>query len=167
MEPGQAACTVGRIGVFIGYGGFTGNDDRPAIRDGEALPNQERHASALTPKPTMNPCIDTLLLLQRRLQAGAPSEETDKLRAQVPAVVLAHFDRLIAQGRKGVAEVHHGVCGACHLRLPASVVVPSAEHEDLELCENCGAYLAFTAPDAAVLEKPSAKPRRRRAIAVV
>ncbi|MBI2496883.1 MAG: hypothetical protein HYV75_02790, partial [Opitutae bacterium] len=53
----------------------------------------------------MNPYIETLLLQQRRLQAGATTEETDKLRAQVPAVVLAHFDRLIAQGRKGVAEV--------------------------------------------------------------
>ena len=130
-------------------------------------PKPERAASALSPKPTMNPYIEPLLLLQRRLQAGAPTEETDKLRAQVPAVVLAHFDRLIAQGRKGVAEVHHGVCGACHLRLPASLVVPSAEHEDLELCENCGAYLAFTAQDAAVMEKPAAKPRRRRTVAVV
>ncbi len=106
-----------------------------------------------------------MLLLQRRLQAGAKTEEIEKLRAQVPAVVLAHFDRLIALGRKGVAEVHHGVCGACHLRLPASVVVPCAGHEDLELCENCGTYLAFSAPDAAV-EKPAAKPRRRRAVAV-
>jgi len=113
----------------------------------------------------MNPYIETMLQLQRRLQAGAKAEEIDKLRAPVPVVVLAHFDRMIAQGRKGVAEVHHGVCGACHLRLPAAVVVPSAGHEDLELCENCGAYLIFSAPDAAV-EKPAAKPRRRRAVAV-
>jgi predicted nucleic acid-binding Zn-ribbon protein len=106
-----------------------------------------------------------MLLLQRRLQAGAKAEEIDKLREQVPAVVLAHFDRMIAQKRKGVAEVHHGVCGACHLRLPASVVAPSAGHDDLELCENCGAYLSFSAPDAAV-EKPAPKPRRR-VVAVV
>jgi hypothetical protein len=130
------------------------------------LPDLARPAAASFPKPNMNPYIEPMLQLQRRLQAGAKTEETDKLRAQVPAVVLAHFDRMIAQKRKGVAEVHHGVCGACHLRLPASVVVPSAEHEDLELCENCGAYLSFTAPDAAV-EKPAPKPRRRRAVAVV
>jgi predicted nucleic acid-binding Zn-ribbon protein len=113
----------------------------------------------------MNPYIETMLLLQRRLLAGE-TKDVEKLRARVPAVVLAHFDRLIAQGRKGVAEVNHGVCGACHLRLPAAVVVPSAAHEDLELCENCGAYLIFPAPDV-VAEKPAAKPRRRRAVAVV
>jgi predicted nucleic acid-binding Zn-ribbon protein len=114
----------------------------------------------------MNPYIEPMLLLQRRLQAGAGKEEIEKLRAQVPVVVLDHFDRMIAQGRKGVAEVHHGVCGACHLRLPSAVVVPCAEHEDLELCENCGAYLSFPAEETA-MEKPVAKPRRRRAVATV
>ncbi len=114
----------------------------------------------------MNPHIETLLLLQRRLLAGNTTDIA-RLREKVPAVVLAHFDRLIAQKRKGVAEVHHGVCSACHLRLPVSVAVPNAGHEDLELCENCGAYLAFPAPEQDTsVEKPAPKPRRR-AVAVV
>jgi predicted nucleic acid-binding Zn-ribbon protein len=108
----------------------------------------------------MNPHIETLLLLQRRLQAGNKTD-IKKLRASVPAVVLAHFERLIAKGQKGVAEVHHGVCGACHLRLPAAVVVPSVEHADLQLCDNCAAYLIFPTDEA-----PVAQPRRRRAVAM-
>lgn len=104
--------------------------------------------------------------LQRRLQSGTKAG-IEKLRGQVPAPVLDHFDRLMAQGRKGVAEVNHGVCGGCHLRLPAAIVVPSAEHDDLEICENCGAYLIFPSPDDVVATKPVAKPRRRRMVATV
>ena len=97
----------------------------------------------------MNPYVETLFNLQRL----SPTRGVDgtivtpaaaKLRAQVPPPVLAHFDRLIAQGRKGVAEVRHGVCSACHLRLPAAVTATGATEEDLLLCENCGAYLRFS-----------------------
>lgn len=112
----------------------------------------------------MNPYLETMQLLQHRLRAGATAD-TDALRRRVPAPVLAHFDRMIAQGRKGVAEVSHGVCGACHLRLPVVVVVPSAEHADLQLCDNCGAYLIFPTEETAT-EAPVIKPRRRRAVAM-
>ncbi len=103
-------------------------------------------------------------LLQRRLLSGS-KVGIDKLRSEVPAPVLDHFDRLVAQGRKGVAEVHHGVCGGCHLRLPAAWVVPSAEHEDLEICENCGAYLAFPTEETTA-EPPVVRKRRRRVAAL-
>jgi predicted nucleic acid-binding Zn-ribbon protein len=114
----------------------------------------------------MNPYIETMQQLQRRLQSGTKAG-VEKLRGQVPAPVLDHFDRLLAQGRKGVAEVNHGVCGGCHLRLPAAVVVPSAEHEDLEICENCGAYLIFPTAEAVPVEPPVVRKRRRRTVALV
>jgi len=109
----------------------------------------------------MNPFVETLFILQRQSQTrGAAgvivTPATAKLRVQVPAPVLAHFDRLIAQGRKGVAEVHHGVCSACHLRLPAAVTATGATDEDLHLCENCGAYLRFVDETAAPAKLPVA-----------
>lgn len=109
----------------------------------------------------MNPFVETLFSLQRlsptRGVAGIiVTPATAKLRAQVPAPVLAHFDRLIAQGQKGVAEVRHGVCSACHLRLPAAVTASGATDEDLHLCENCGAYLRFPEETAAPAKLPVA-----------
>ncbi|MFI5335590.1 MAG: hypothetical protein ACHQ5A_02320 [Opitutales bacterium] len=117
----------------------------------------------------MTPHIETMSLLQRLVQAGAPaapgaSTNITELRNRVPAPVLAHFDRLLAQGKTGVAEVRHGVCGACHLRLPAAVTSRGADHEDLQLCENCGAYLVFPGEEEPVA-KPD-RPRRYRAVAL-
>ena len=59
-----------------------------------------------------------MLLLQRRLQAGAGKEEIEKLRAQVPAVVLVHA-RVSDDSFKsrGVSyRLHHG--------MPAKAEVP-------------------------------------------
>lgn len=89
----------------------------------------------------------------------------DALQAQIPAPVLAHFLRLIAQGRKGVGLVQHGVCSGCHLRLPAGTASLLAKSDDLHLCENCGCYLllpadevplagARTAPVATAVRRP-------------
>lgn len=116
----------------------------------------------------MNSLIESMQSLQRLLRTGAPAEQSAQaneiagLRARVPAPVLAHFDRLIKQGRKGVAEVHHGVCGACHLKLPGFMIVPRVGHDDLQLCDNCGAYLVFV-PEAAEAMPPLVRaPQKRR-----
>ncbi len=139
-------------------------DDRPAICGRESIPRSGAERAGAFPKPNMNPYIETMFVLQRRILSGSTTG-IDKLRSQVPAPVLDHFDRMTAQGRKGVAQVNHGVCGACHLRLPVATVMPGAEHEDLEICENCGAYLIFPTE-----ETPVAAPvvrKRRRATAVL
>lgn len=133
----------------------------PASRRSDR-PERGSEPSRSFSKTIMNPYIETMQQLQRRLQSGTKAG-IEKLRTQVPAPVLDHFDRLIAQGRKGVAEVNHGVCGGCHLRLPAAMVVPSAEHDDLEICENCGAYLIFPTTEV----EPVVRKRRRRTVALV
>lgn len=116
----------------------------------------------------MIPFIETLQTLQRRLAADPAARqpaEIEALRAKVPAPILAHFDRLVKQGKKGVAEARNGVCTGCYLRLPAAVAARGATHKDLELCENCGAYLAF--PEAAAAPAEEARPRRRYRAAAV
>ena len=71
-----------------------------------------------------------------------------RIRGQIPAPTLAHFDRLLAQGRKGIAEVRNGVCSGCYLKLPTSMT--GALTDELATCENCGAFLSFAREEAAV-----------------
>jgi predicted nucleic acid-binding Zn-ribbon protein len=114
----------------------------------------------------MNPLIESMQNLQRLLHSGTHTKQENKqiadLRVSLPAPVLAHFDRLVAHGRKGVAEVRHGVCGGCHLKLPASLSAPGLGHEDLQLCESCGAYLNFIAEETASSPLVVRMPRKRR-----
>ena len=66
-----------------------------------------------------------------------------RLREQVPAPILAHFDRLIVQGKKGVAIVGNGACSECHVRLPSSQVAELASSNKVHICDNCGRYLCL------------------------
>ena len=45
------------------------------------------------------------------------------LRAKIPDPVLAHYDRLCARGKRGVALLHHQTCTGCHMRVPLGVVL--------------------------------------------
>ena len=67
--------------------------------------------------------------------------EVLKLREQLPAPILGHFDRLIARGKKGAAIARDGACGECHLRLPSGTMAALAYTNEVHLCDNCGRYL--------------------------
>lgn len=101
----------------------------------------------------------------RRYQPGTREREDvlENLRATVPAPVLAHFLRLVGQGRSGVSVVRHGVCSGCHLRVAAGVVASLMKPTDLHLCENCGSYLVL-APEEMIVPatKTATVPARRR-----
>ena len=88
-----------------------------------------------------------------------------------PSPVLAHFDRLVAQGHRGVALVHHGVCGECHLRVSSATAASLVRPDEIFLCENCGCYLLL-APEESIAAgaraapvKPSGRPARRKPVA--
>jgi predicted nucleic acid-binding Zn-ribbon protein len=71
----------------------------------------------------MRTTVENLYALQQlQLQTAPVSAEREAqiklLREKIPAQILGHFDRLIAQGRKGVALVRNGVCRECHIRVP-------------------------------------------------
>jgi hypothetical protein len=72
-----------------------------------------------------------------------PAHKTEilKLREKVPAPILAHFNRLIARGRKGVAVARNGVCSECHLRVTSGTLASLAYTTEIHLCDNCGRYL--------------------------
>lgn len=97
---------------------------------------------------TMHAITDTLLTLQPTLarKDGDPAKKQaaiEELRRTVPAPVLAHFLRLLACDRRGVAVVNHGVCSECHIRVPHATLHSLIDPTDLHLCENCGCYLTL------------------------
>jgi len=109
----------------------------------------------------MNALVPLLQELNRLENSGSGDAASEQrkvaLRTQVPAPVLAHYNRLVVNRVKPVAEVRRGICGGCHLRL-ASWVRQAAHDDDLHVCENCGAYLVFVPeePVAATAKRPRA-----------
>jgi hypothetical protein len=113
--------------------------------------------------------IKKLLELQKLQLSLEPlslvaESQVNGLRAKVPKPILDHFDRLIAQGKTGVAVARNGVCCACHLRLCSGTAAGMAHQTDIHICDNCGRYL-YLAPVESELtaEKPpkKRKPARR------
>ncbi len=93
----------------------------------------------------MKIAMSKLLEAQKTLLQNPASADNatliEQLRSEIPAPVLAHYLRLVAQGRRGVAVVNHGVCSQCHIRLPASLNAALANTEELHVCEQCGSFL--------------------------
>jgi ribosomal protein S27AE len=119
----------------------------------------------------MKQTMDRLFALQKlQLQTKALSladeAEILKLRDKVPAPILAHFDRLIARGKKGVALARHGVCGECHLRISSGTLASLAYTNEIHICGNCGRYLFLAEnepPGLAEPPPPSKAPVKARA----
>jgi hypothetical protein len=119
--------------------------------------------------------IETMLKLQKLQLSLAPlslaaESQVNELRARVPKPILDHFDRLIAQGKAGVAVVRNGVCCGCHLRLCSGTAAGMAHQTDIHICDNCGRYLYLppVGSDLAVEKPPkvaAAKPSKKRNLA--
>jgi predicted nucleic acid-binding Zn-ribbon protein len=127
----------------------------------------------------MRTTVEKLYALQQlQLQTAPASVEREaqirELREGIPAQILAHFDRMIAQGRKGVALVRNGVCRECHIRVPSGTAASLIQPKDLYLCDNCGRYLLLPldeitppAEAPAPLPAPVRKTRKKRVAAAV
>ena len=64
-----------------------------------------------------------------------------ELREQVPNAILGHFDRMLAQGRSGVAPLRNGICGGCHIRIPRAHVSDIRASHELDVCDQCGTFI--------------------------
>ena len=114
----------------------------------------------------MNELLQNLI----KLQAIEFEETTEKkagatitdLRGKIPPQILGHYDRLVAQGKKGVTAIRGEVCSSCHIRVPIGAIITLKRGEDIQLCENCGRYLFL--PDTAGMETPApaAAPKQAR-----
>lgn len=92
----------------------------------------------------------------------ALAQEMAEARSLIPTAILGHHDRMRARGKRSVAPVRNGVCGACHLRLPISHAISMNPTHDLEVCDNCGVFLYVEATPA-VTVNPLAPASRRTA----
>ena len=114
----------------------------------------------------MNELLQNLVELQslefEKITGKAAEPAIAELRGKIPPQILGHYDRLVAQGKKGVTAVRGEVCASCHIRVPIGAITTLKRGEDIQLCENCGRYLYL--PDTAETETPPpvAPPKRAR-----
>jgi len=112
----------------------------------------------------MKNIIENLLELQTIEFGGAAGAKTTQrraeLRAQIPAQILAHYDRLQARGKKGVSVINHQVCTACHVQVPQNTVLTLMHGTDIQICENCGRYLCL--PEQVAPAKPPVKIKKTK-----
>ena len=102
-----------------------------------------------------------LLALQKlqfdvRGRTAASQAEAEKLRAQIPPPILAHYERFILRGKKGVALARNGVCSGCHLGITRGKLVELSSTNEVQKCDNCGCYLYL--PEGEPVALNDAKP---------
>ena len=77
-----------------------------------------------------------------------------ELGSAVDESARSRYERLVrSKGENVVVGVQHGVCGGCHMRLPAQILVTCQAQQELVTCTNCGRILYYTRDmDLAVAE---------------
>jgi len=93
--------------------------------------------------------VEQLSKRETNLKQELASLEANRgeLAAVVDESALNRYERLVrSKGENVVVGVNHGVCGGCHMRLPAQVLVGCRAQQELVGCTNCGRILYFT-PD--------------------
>ncbi|MDE3099632.1 MAG: hypothetical protein KGJ88_09165 [Verrucomicrobiota bacterium] len=68
-----------------------------------------------------------------------------ELAAAVEEPVRNRYERLFrSKGDNVVVGVAHGVCGGCHMKLPAQVLVTCRSQKQIVSCINCGRILYYS-----------------------
>lgn len=77
-----------------------------------------------------------------------------ELAGAVGDSVLSRYERTMKnRGDNVVVGIEHGVCGGCHMKIPAQLVVQCRAQQELTGCTNCGRILYYTRDmDLAVTE---------------
>jgi predicted nucleic acid-binding Zn-ribbon protein len=69
----------------------------------------------------------------------------EELACAVDELSRDRYERLVRnKGENVVVGVQHGVCGGCHMRLPAQIVVTCQAQQELVSCTNCGRILYYS-----------------------
>jgi predicted nucleic acid-binding Zn-ribbon protein len=114
----------------------------------------------------MKALIQNLIQLQTLEFSGVKDKSAEaslaELRAKIPSQILAHYDRLVARGKKGVAAVRGQVCSGCHMQVPLGVVMTLKHGEDIQICESCGRYLFLPPTMETAAAEPAASPKPER-----
>jgi predicted nucleic acid-binding Zn-ribbon protein len=115
----------------------------------------------------LNELLQNLIKLQS-LEFGETADKNaeasmTELRAKIPSQILAHYDRIVVKGKKGITMVRDQVCTGCHMRVPIGAIMSLKHGEDIQLCESCGRYLYLAPPTETVSAAPAAgsKPAKK------
>lgn len=82
-----------------------------------------------------------------RRELATLEADREALAAAVEPSLRHRYERLLrSKGERVVVGVAHGVCGGCHMRLPAQVLVACQAQQEVVACTNCGRILYYT-PD--------------------
>ena len=114
----------------------------------------------------MNELLQNLVKLQSLEFGEIKEKKADatiaELRGKIPPQIIAHYDRLMAKGKKGVTAVRNQVCTGCHMRVPIGVVTTLMHDTDIQICESCGRYLYLSDTPQATAPAEPAKPKPAR-----
>jgi uncharacterized protein len=71
--------------------------------------------------------------------------DRSELAAKVDSTVLPRYERLRrTKGERVLVGITNGVCGGCHMRLPAQILVSCQSDQEIVTCTNCGRILYYT-----------------------
>jgi predicted nucleic acid-binding Zn-ribbon protein len=114
----------------------------------------------------MKALLQNLIQLQTLESSGVKDKNVEasltELRAKIPSQILAHYDRLVARGKKGMAAVRGQVCSGCHMQVPLGVVMTLKRGDDIQICESCGRYLYLPPTVETEATKPAVSPKPER-----
>ena len=78
-------------------------------------------------------------------ELAALRSNREELAAAVDPAVRARYERLTkSRGENVLVGVEHGVCGGCHMKLPAQTLVACRSDQELVTCNSCGRILYYT-----------------------
>lgn len=84
---------------------------------------------------------------ERNLQKDLADLQSDRsqLAAAVEEGARGRYERLTkSKGENVLVGINHGVCGGCHMKLPAQTLVACQANQELVTCNNCGRILYYT-----------------------
>jgi predicted nucleic acid-binding Zn-ribbon protein len=68
-----------------------------------------------------------------------------ELAAGIDETSRNRYERLLkSKGDNVVVGINHGVCGGCHMKLPAQILVTCKSQKELVACINCARILYYT-----------------------
>ncbi len=71
--------------------------------------------------------------------------EREKLASAIETKVLNSYERILKlRGDKVVVGIEHSVCGGCHMKLTAQVIVSAKGQQEVVNCPHCSRILFFT-----------------------
>jgi predicted nucleic acid-binding Zn-ribbon protein len=69
----------------------------------------------------------------------------EELASAVDPGVRSKYERLVKnKGENVLVGVQHGVCGGCHMKLPAQILIACQQAQEVVTCTNCGRILYYT-----------------------